>query len=65
MSSEGRTKQEPEFSIPLLLLGLAIVCSVLTFMGMAVHHITGDMLLSICFPMVLFFVFVKSPDTGN
>ena len=58
-------EEKKEFYIPNLLLGLTIVFSVLVFIGMAIHHITEDILLSLCFPIVLFVVFVRSPKTEH
>lgn len=52
---------EGKMYIPHLLLGLTIVLSVMVLGGMAVHHITGDILLSIAFPLVMFFVLVRNP----
>ncbi len=57
--------EKKEFYIPHLLLGLTIVSSVLAFIGMAIHHVTEDILLSICFPAVLFVIFVRSPKTEH
>ena len=58
-------EEKKEFYIPHLLLGLSIVFSVLVLMGMATHHITDDLLLSICFPVVLFLIFVRAPKTEH
>ena len=45
-----------------VLVGLAIVSMVLGFIGVAIHHITGDWLLSVCFPILIFFIVVRTPS---
>ena len=65
MNDRRKKIKDGELYIPHLLLGIVIVLSTLVFTGLAVHHVTSDLLLSICFPMVMFLIFVRGPrDEG-